>query len=90
MLFSFNQLFLKRNCEKEETSIRIGWLEQEGCSSALSLDLLRCIFLTNSNLYTLLVLAGIRLIFFTEAHMGLWFGFLLEAVLIIQGCFHYC
>ena len=38
----------------------------------------------------LLVLAGIELILFTVANMGLWFGFVLETVLIIQGCFRYC
>ena len=37
-----------------------------------------------------LVLAGIELIFFTVASMGLCFGFVLKTVLIIQGCFCYC
>ena len=37
-----------------------------------------------------LVLAGIELIFFTVASMGLHFGFALETVLIIQRCFPYC
>ena len=37
-----------------------------------------------------LVLAGVKLIFFIVAGMGLCFGFVLETVLITQGCFHYC
>ena len=37
-----------------------------------------------------LVLAGVELIFCTVACMGLCFGFVLEAVLITQGCFCYC
>ena len=37
-----------------------------------------------------LVLAGIELIFFTVAGMGLWFGFVLETVLITQECLGYC
>ena len=37
-----------------------------------------------------LVLAGIELIFFIVASMGLCFGFVLETVLITQGCFSYC
>ena len=37
-----------------------------------------------------LVLAGIELIFSIVACMGLCFGFMLETVLIIQGCFRYC
>ena len=37
-----------------------------------------------------LVFAGIELIFFVVASMGLCFGFVLETVLIIQGCFSYC
>ena len=36
-----------------------------------------------------LVLAGIELIFFTVASMGLYFGFVLEKRLITQGCFSY-
>ena len=36
-----------------------------------------------------LVLAGIELIFFRVARMGLCFGFVLKTVLITQGCFHY-
>ena len=36
------------------------------------------------------VLAGTELIFFTVASMGLCFVFVLETVLIIQGCLHYC
>jgi len=36
-----------------------------------------------------LVLAGKELIFFIVANMRLCFGFVLEAVLIIQGCFRY-
>jgi len=38
---------------------------------------------------TVLVLAGIELISFTVASMGLCFGFVLKTVLIIQGCFSY-
>ena len=34
--------------------------------------------------------AGIELIFFTVASMGLCSGFVLETVLIIPGCFRYC
>ena len=37
-----------------------------------------------------LVWAGIDLIFFPIASMGLCFGFVLETVLITQGCFRYC
>ena len=37
-----------------------------------------------------LVLAGIELIFFIVASMGLCFGFVLKTVLIIQGCSPYC
>ena len=37
-----------------------------------------------------LVLAGIELIFFTVASMGLCFGFVLETVLITEGCFRSC
>jgi len=37
-----------------------------------------------------LVLAGVELIFFIVAIMGLCFGFVLETVLVIQGCFSYC
>ena len=40
--------------------------------------------------YPVLVLAGIELIFFIVASMGLCFGFVLETVLIIQECFCYC
>ena len=36
-----------------------------------------------------LVLAGIELIFFTVASMGLYFGFVLEKRLRTQGCFSY-
>ena len=36
-----------------------------------------------------LVLAGVELIFFIVASMGLCFGFGLETVLITQGCFRY-
>ena len=39
---------------------------------------------------SVLVLAGIELIFFTVASMGLCFGFVLKTVLITQGCFIYC
>ena len=38
---------------------------------------------------TVLVLAGIELIFFTVAGMGLCFGFVLKTVLITQGRFSY-
>ena len=37
-----------------------------------------------------LVLAGIELIFFIRARMGLCFGFVLKTLLITQGCFRYC
>lgn len=37
-----------------------------------------------------LVLAGMEFIFFTVASMGLWFGFVLETVMITQGCLRYC
>ena len=37
-----------------------------------------------------LVLAGVELIFFAVAGMGLCFGFVLKTVLVIQGCFSYC
>jgi len=37
-----------------------------------------------------LVLAQVELIFFIVASVRLCFGFVLNAVLIIQGCFHYC
>ena len=37
-----------------------------------------------------LVLAGVELMFFTVASMGLCFGFVLKTVLIIQRCFSYC
>ena len=36
-----------------------------------------------------LVLAGIELIFFTVASMGLYFGFVLQKRLRTQGCFSY-
>jgi len=39
---------------------------------------------------SVLVLAGIELIFFIVASMGLCFGFVLKSVLIVQGCFCYC
>ena len=42
------------------------------------------------NLVSVLVLAGVELIFFTVASMGLCFEFVLETVLIIQVCFSYC
>ena len=38
---------------------------------------------------SVLVLAGIELIFFIVARMRLCFGFVLRTVLIIQGCFRY-
>jgi len=37
-----------------------------------------------------LALAVVELIFFVAASIGLWFGFVLETVLIIQGCFCNC
>ena len=37
-----------------------------------------------------LVLAGIELIFFIIAVMGLCFSFVRKTVLITQGCFSYC
>jgi len=37
-----------------------------------------------------LVLAGIELIFFLVAGMGLCFGFVLETELVTQGCSSYC
>jgi len=37
-----------------------------------------------------LVLAGIQLICFIIASTKLYFGFVLSAMLIIQGCFSYC
>lgn len=40
------------------------------------------LFLTN-----VLVLAGVELVFFIVASIGLCFRFVLESVLIIQGCF---
>ena len=44
----------------------------------------------NSSYVVVLVLAGIELIFFVVACMGLCFGFVLQTVLMIQGCFSYC
>ena len=41
-------------------------------------------------LFDVWVLAGVELIFFIVAGMGLCIGFVLETVLIIQGCFSYC
>lgn len=38
----------------------------------------------------MLNLAQVELIFITVAHMGPCFGFVLEMVLITQGCFHFC
>ena len=43
-----------------------------------------------SRFMSVLVLAGIKLIFFIAASMGLWFGFVLKTALIMQGCFRYC
>ena len=43
-----------------------------------------------SNNYVVLVLAGIKFIFFIVAGMGLCFGFVLKTVLITPGCFRYC
>ena len=37
-----------------------------------------------------MVLPGIELIFFIAASMGLYFGFVLKTVMIIQLCFRYC
>ena len=42
------------------------------------------------NILGVLVLAGVELIFLIVASMGLSFGFVLETVLITQGCFSYC
>lgn len=39
---------------------------------------------------SVLVLAGVKLVFFTVAGMRLCFGLVLETVLIIQRCFPYC
>lgn len=39
---------------------------------------------------SVLVLAGVKLVFFTVAGMSLCFGFVLETVVIMQGCFPYC
>lgn len=47
-------------------------------------------FSTWFSFLTALVLAGVQLIFSIVAGMKLWFGFLLETMLIIQGCFPYC
>lgn len=38
---------------------------------------------------TVLALAGIALMFFTVAAMGLSFGYVLKTVLVTQRCFHY-
>jgi len=45
-------------------------------------------FCLKETIHNLLVLAGIGLIFFTVARMGLQFGLVLNTVLITQGCFH--
>jgi len=37
-----------------------------------------------------LVLAGMELIFFIVASIGLSSGFVLKTMLLIQECFHYC
>ena len=50
-------------------------------------NLLRVFFVLNP---LVLVLAGVVLIFFIVAGMGICFGLVLETVLIIQGCFSYC
>ena len=53
-------------------------------------------WLTSNVFYSLmlfasvLVLAGIELIFFIVASMGMCFAFVLRTVLIAQGCFSYC
>ena len=52
--------------------------------------LFQCLPQPEANLLAVLVLAGIELIFFIVASMGLCFGFVLETVLITQGCFSYC
>ena len=39
---------------------------------------------------SVLVLAGMELIFFIVASMRLCFAFVLKTVLIMQGCFSYC
>ena len=46
--------------------------------------------LENIKYFTVLILAGIQLIFFIVAGMGLSFGFVLITVLITQGCFGPC
>lgn len=38
----------------------------------------------------MLILAKVKMIFITGASMGLCFGFVLEMVLITQGCYYYC
>lgn len=38
----------------------------------------------------MLLLTGVELIFFIVSRVGLSFRFVLERVLITQGCFHYC
>lgn len=43
-----------------------------------------------SHCITALVLVGVELISFVVVSMKLGFGFMLETVLIVQGCFHYC
>ena len=45
---------------------------------------------TRGKISVVLVLAGIELIFFIVAGMGVCSRFVLETVLIIQGCFSYC
>ena len=49
-----------------------------------------CFLEQSDKLCHVLILAGIELISFIVAGMGLCFGFVLETVLIIQGCFSYC
>lgn len=39
---------------------------------------------------SVLVLAAVKLVFFTVADRKLCFGFLLETVVIMWGCFPYC
>ena len=61
------------------------------CSIWAVRNFVSCSWKLQGMLYTsALVLAGIELIFFVVANMVLCFGFVLEAVLVIQGCFPYC
>lgn len=57
------------------------------CANTVILSLAICYLLKFS---AVLVLTVGELIFFTGAGVGLCFGFVLENVLISQGCFPYC